>query len=578
MKKKRTIQAWLMVLLSMVLMLTGCKQTQQPSAAESPTPEATAEPTVETASNDEIIILFTSDIHCGVKSGFGMVGLAQIKEMFKQNGYNVLLVDDGDAIQGDALGTLTKGQAIIDLMNAVHYDVAIPGNHEFDYGMDEFLALTKKAEFPYISCNFNKQGELLLEPYVIKEAAGKKIGFIGVTTPNTLTSSTPKSFMDEKGNYIYGFMQDKNGDLLINTIQENVDKVRAEGADYVILMGHMGNKETDEPYNFQTIIERTTGVDAFLDGHSHDTDQVTMNNKDGEPVVRSGCGTKMEGIGYLHISPKQETINGGLISWYNAESVPELFGLHNELSEPVKEVYDALEETLKVKVGETPFDLVIYDPEERTDKGDPVRIVRKRETNLSDLVSDSIRGETGAEIALINGGGIRDNIEAGDITYGDIMRIQPYSNQICISEITGQQILDCLEWGARNYPEECPGLMHPSGLTYEIDASVEPNISVDTEGLFVSVDGEYRVKNVKVDGKPLDLKQKYRVAGADFILKYKGDGFTMFSEEDVVLDQIKLDNQTTIDYLKNTLNGVVPEEYDDPYGQGRIIITGETED
>ena len=577
MKKKRTIQAWLMALLSMVLMLTSCKQTQ-PSAAESPTPEATAEPTAETASNDEIIILFTSDIHCGVKSGFGMVGLAQIKEMFKQNGYNVLLVDDGDAIQGDALGTLTKGQAIIDLMNAVHYDVAIPGNHEFDYGMDEFLALTKKAEFPYISCNFNKQGELLLEPYVIKEAAGKKIGFIGVTTPNTLTSSTPKSFMDEKGNYIYGFMQDKNGDLLINTIQENVDKVRAEGVDYVILMGHMGNKETDEPYNFQTIIERTTGVDAFLDGHSHDTDQVTMNNKDGEPVVRSGCGTKMEGIGYLHISPKQETINGGLISWYNAESVPELFGLHNEMSEPVKEVYDALEETLKVKVGETPFDLVIYDPEERTDKGDPVRIVRKRETNLSDLVSDSIRGETGAEIALINGGGIRDNIEAGDITYGDIMRIQPYSNQICISEITGQQILDCLEWGARNYPEECPGLMHPSGLTYEIDASVEPNISVDTEGLFVSVDGEYRVKNVKVDGKPLDLKQKYRVAGADFILKYQGDGFTMFSEEDVVLDQIKLDNQTTIDYLKNTLNGVVPEEYDDPYGQGRIIITGETED
>ena len=578
MKKKRTIQAGLMALLSMVLMLTGCKQTQQPSTAESPTPEATAEPTAETASNDEIIILFTSDIHCGVKSGFGMVGLAQIKEMFKQNGYNVLLVDDGDAIQGDALGTLTKGQAIIDLMNAIHYDVAIPGNHEFDYGMDEFFALTKKAEFPYISCNFNKQGELLLEPYVIKEAAGKKIGFIGVTTPNTLTSSTPKSFMDEKGNYVYGFMQDKNGDLLINTIQENVDKVRAEGADYVILMGHMGNRETDEPYNFQTIIERTTGVDAFLDGHSHDTDQVTMNNKDGEPVVRSGCGTKMEGIGYLHISPKQETIKGGLISWYNAESVPELFGLHNEMSEPVKEVYDALEETLKVKVGETPYNLVIYDPEERTDKGDPVRIVRKRETNLSDLVSDSIRGETGAEIALINGGGIRDNIEAGDITYGDIMRIQPYSNQICISEITGQQILDCLEWGARNYPEECPGLMHPSGLTYEIDASVEPNISVDTEGLFVSVDGEYRVKNVKVDGKPLDLKQKYRVAGADFILKYKGDGFAMFSEEDVVLDQIKLDNQTTIDYLKNTLNGVVPKEYDDPYGQGRIIITGETED
>ena len=558
-------------MLSIILMLTGCGKSQPVAEAETPTPEMTT----QTEQNGEIIILFTSDIHCGVKSGFGVIGLAQIREMFASNGNAVLLADDGDAVQGDALGTLTKGEAIIELMNALHYDVAIPGNHEFDYGMEEFINLTEKAEYPYISCNFNKQGELMLDPYVILEAAGKKIGFVGVTTPETLTSSSPASFMDENGNTVYGFMQDGTGDQLIDAIQENVDKARMDGADYVILMGHIGNEERSEPYNFQTIIERTSGFDAFIDGHSHDTDQVTMNNKEGKPVVRSACGTKLEGIGYIHISPENETIKGGVISWHNAETVPELFGLHNEMSEPVKEVYAALEGTLKVKVCESAYDLVIHDPTKKNEDGSPLRIVRTRETNLANLVADGIRTETGADIAIMNAAGIRDGLKAGDITYGDIMRVLPFSNQICVAEVTGQQLLDCLEWGARYCPEECNGLMHPSGMTYQIDVGVKSNVSVDTNGMFQSVDGEYRVKNVMVDGEPLDLKRTYTVAGSDYFLKYQGDGYMMFSPDQVVLDQVKLDNQTLIDYLKEELNGVIPEDYADPYGQGRMEIIGE---
>lgn len=572
MRNRRTLHAWMLVMLSAVLLITGCKQ-QKTDAAPEVTPAA--EETAEAQQNGDIYVLFTSDIHCGVQSGIGVIGLAQIRDQMRNSGKAVLLVDDGDAIQGEPLGTLTKGEAIIDLMNALEYDVAIPGNHDFDYGVDNFLKLTERAEFPYLSCNFNKEGELLLQPYLIREAAGKKIGFVGVTTPQTLTACNPKNFMDEDGKYIYGFLQDDTGDLLINAIQENVDKVREEGADYVILMGHIGNREEDAPYNFQTIIERTSGIDAFVDGHSHDTDQVTMNNKDGKPVVRSACGTKMEGVGYIHIQPEEKSINGGLMLWLNTETVPDMLGLHNELNEPVQKVYDALDQTLKVKIGETPFDLVINDPVLKKENGEPVRIVRTRETNLADFVADSILNGTDAELAIVNSGSVRDTISAGDITYGDIMRVTPFTSQICVSEVTGQQLLDALEWGARNYPGECPCLMQVSGMSYQIDSRIKSSISVDVDGQFVSVDGPYRVTNVMVGEKPLDLKQKYRIAGVEFFLKNKGDGCTMFSEDDIVLDQIEVDNHAVINYLKDKLNGTVPEEYADPYGQGRITIIGD---
>ena len=160
----------------------------------------------EISETGDIEILFTSDMHCGISQGFGVIGLEQVRETLEKQGIRTILCDDGDAIQGDVVGTLTKGSAIITLMNDLDYDVAIPGNHEFDYGMDNFMELTKQAEYPYISCNFNKKGELVFDPYIIKEVCGKKIAFIGVTTPKTLTSSSPANFIDENGETVYGFM------------------------------------------------------------------------------------------------------------------------------------------------------------------------------------------------------------------------------------------------------------------------------------------------------------------------------------------------------------------------------------
>lgn len=171
-----------------------------------------------TGLSQDLVVLFTSDVHCGVDQGFGYVGLKAVEMQKEAEGNHVLLVDDGDSIQGEPLGTMTTGQADIELMNEMGYDIAIPGNHEFDYGMDRFLELADMAQFPYISCNFNKEGELVFDPYIIKEIDDCKIAFVGVTTPKTLTSSTPKYFQDEEGNFIYGFFQDETGEGIYKAV------------------------------------------------------------------------------------------------------------------------------------------------------------------------------------------------------------------------------------------------------------------------------------------------------------------------------------------------------------------------
>ena len=468
------------------------------------------EPAKEPAdeASGDVVVLFTSDIHCGVDQNFTLAGLKQVQDTLEKWGTHTLLVDDGDAIQGEALGTITKGEAIINLMNAVGYDVAIPGNHEFDYGMDRFLELADMAEYPYISCNFNKEGEPVFDPYVILEAGGIKIGFVGVTTPETLTSSTPKYFQDDKGNYIYGFLQDETGQAVYDAVQSAVDAARADGADYVFVMGHVGNEAACEPWTYADIIANTTGIDAFMDGHSHDTDHVVMQNKSGEDVPRQACGTKLSGIGWVRISAEDGAVTTGLYSWANKDATaPELFGFDNEISEAISKETAGLKEELSKVVAVSEAPLTIYDPEATDENGQPIRIVRRAETNLGDLCADALRDQLGTDIALMNGGGVRASIEEGDITLNDIMKVQPYGNMESAVEATGQQILDALEWGARSVPEELGGFMQVSGLTYEIHTYIESSCTSDDNGMFTGVDGEYRVKNVMVGDEPLDLKK-----------------------------------------------------------------------
>ena len=520
----------------------------------------------------DVMVLFTSDVHCGIESNFGYAGLAMVRDAYKNAGYHVLLVDNGDSIQGEPVGTMTTGEANIKLMNAVGYDIATMGNHEFDYGMERFFELSKMANFPYVSCNFNKGGELQFAPYVIKEFDGVKIAFVGISTPKTLTSSTPKYFQDENGNFIYGFFEDETGEGLYNAVQKAVDDARAEGATFVVALAHLGNEDECRPFTYADVIANTTGINALLDGHSHDTNHVEMRNKARETVLRQGCGTKMEGIGYLKIAAKDGAMKAGVMMWNNDDfNATQLYQLDTDVTKAVAEATETLNVKLAEVVAKTDVELTINDPVAVTEDGKAVRIIRNAETNLGDLCADAYRYVSGADIAFVNGGGIRVSIKEGDITLNDILKVHPFGNALCVCEATGQQILDALEFGAKDVPGEFGGFLQVSGLTYEIHTSVPSSVKMDEKRMFVGVEGEYRVKNVMVGGEPLDLEKIYTLASHNYMLQGQGDGYTIFEDNVYTQESVMLDNQVLITYITEGLNGVVGADYANPYGQGRIV-------
>lgn len=526
----------------------------------------------------DVMVLFTSDVHCGIESNFGYAGLAMVRDAYKNAGYHVLLVDNGDSIQGEPVGTMTTGEANIKLMNAVGYDIATMGNHEFDYGMERFFELSKMANFPYVSCNFNKGGELQFAPYVIKEFDGVKIAFVGISTPKTLTSSTPKYFQDENGNFIYGFFEDETGEGLYNAVQKAVDDARAEGATFVVALAHLGNEDECRPFTYADVIANTTGINALLDGHSHDTNHVEMRNKARETVLRQGCGTKMEGIGYLKIAAKDGAMKAGVMMWNNDDfNATQLYQLDTDVTKAVAEATETLNAKLAEVVAKTDVELTINDPVAVTEDGKAVRIIRNAETNLGDLCADAYRYVSGADIAFVNGGGIRVSIKEGDITLNDILKVHPFGNALCVCEATGQQILDALEFGAKDVPGEFGGFLQVSGLTYEIHTYLPSTVKMDEKRMFVGVEGEYRVKNVMVGGEPLDLEKIYTLASHNYMLQGQGDGYTIFEDNVYTQESVMLDNQVLITYITEGLNGVVGADYANPYGQGRIVAV-ETKD
>ena len=512
-----------------------------------------------------VVILFTSDAHAGIDQGWGYTGVAAIRDGLAVNNH-VVLVDNGDAIQGETIGTLTNGKAVVELMNEVGYDVAVPGNHEFDYGMSNFLTLSGEvAQYPYISANFTYQDKPVFTPYVIKEFDGVKIAFVGATTPKTITSSTPAYFQDENGNFVYGFSQDDTGAKFYAAIQSAVDAARAEGAQYVIVCGHLGTEVSCEPYTSIDVIYNVSGIDALLDGHAHETmPSNVVKGKDGKEVVRAACGTKLANVGALTITPDGK-ITSELYTWQNSVSPTEVFGLKGNVADAVSAKIASLDEIRRTVVAFTENTLYINDPETN------VRIIRNAETNLGDLCADAYRALSGADVAFVNGGGVRAQIPAGNITLEQIYNVHPFGNIMCMVEVSGQQILDALEWGSRANPGETGSFLHVSGLTYEIHTYVPSAAQSDENGMFAGVTGEYRVKNVTIGGEPLDVNKTYTLASHNYMLKNSGDGYSMFKGANLLIDETLIDNQVLITYITVNLGGVVGEEYANPYGQGRII-------
>lgn len=526
-----------------------------------------------------VVILHTNDVHCGFEaddSTFGAADLAAYKARLESEGYDVILADAGDFVQGGVIGTLSNGEYPMQIMNELGYDVAIPGNHEFDFGMDNFLKLANEAKFPYISVNFTdlRTNEKPFSAYKIIEAGGLKIAFIGLTTPETPSSSTPTNFMDENGNYIYGFLGGDDGTALYTAVQDAINSAYADGADYVFAIGHMGDYVYDEKWSSRTVIEHTSGLSAFIDGHSHSVLEDFVEDKDGKSVPLASTGTKLENIGKITITDNEMTCELIEKSDYTVsadENTAENKAYRN-MTDFIAGINAQYGELIGTVVARTDVELTINDPE----TGE--RAVRSAETNLGDLCADAYRAATGAEIALVNGGGVRANIAVGDITYGNIIDVQPFGNSLCVVEATGQQILDCLEMGALHCPEEDGSFIQVSGLTYQINKSVPSSVKTDKDGNFIGIDGEYRVCNVFVGEKPLDLNKTYTVASHNYYLLSYGGGMTMFRDCKLVAKEIALDNQALIDYITENLGGTVGEKYSNPRGSGRIKVIDKASD
>ena len=521
----------------------------------------------DAAASNGVVILYTNDVHCAIDTNIGYAGVAAYEKAYEDAGYDVLLVDCGDAVQGAAVGTLSTGEYIVDIMNEVGYDVATIGNHEFDYGMDRFNELVEMAEYPYVSANFTDlEGNTILSPYAVLEAGGYSIAFVGASTPETFSKSTPTYFQDEEGNFIYSFCGGNDGADLYAAVQAAVDGARAEGADYVVVLSHLGTEASSVPFTSTDLIANTSGIDVVLDGHSHSVWEMEIEqNKDGEDVVMSSTGTQLTALGSLMIDAE-----GNLATQLHTETIFQ----DDETAAFIDGIEAQYADTLATVVATSDVDLTIYDPTETDADGNPIRLIRSQETNLGDLCADAYRAISGADIAFVNGGGIRDSIPAGDITYEQIIAVHPFGNALCVVEALPTVLWRVAdpEMSVRHVPDETGGFLQVSGLTFEVNMGVESSVVVDDADMFVEVAGDRRVQNVLVGGEPIDPEATYTLASHNYMLKSGGDGYTMFADNALLQDEVMLDNQVLINYITESLGGVVGEEYSDPYGQGRITF------
>ena len=587
----------LLLALSMALSLTVTAFAEDESAAGSEA--APAEETTETAGEETaaageteaaggVTVLYTNDIHTYITKDLTYSKVAAYKDSLE----NVLLVDAGDHIQGTAYGSMDKGATIAQLMNAAGYDLATLGNHEFDYGMDGCMAAIEAADFPYVSCNFYHEangvaGENVLDSYKVFEVGGVKIAFIGITTPESFTKSTPSYFQDENGNYIYGIAGGADGEALYTTVQNAIDAASAE-ADYVIALGHLGVDESSQPWTSREVIANTTGLDAFIDGHSHTTipmEEVT--DEGGNTVILTQTGSYLDAVGQMTIAA-DGTITTQLLTAENlAEVTPDA---------EVKAIEDAwvaeLDEQLGQVIGYSQVTLDNYDAEGN-------RLVRKQETNTGDFAADALyylfdEMDLDVDVAVMNGGGVRNEAVTGEISYQTCKAIHTFGNVACLQTVTGQQLLDALEWGAKDVTAdgsvENGGFLHVSGLRYTINTAIPSTVQQDDKGVWTGgPTGAYRVTNVEVLNnetgayEPLDLTAQYNLAGYNYTLRDLGDGFAMFDGAVNVLDYVSEDYMVLANYVESfpvdeaTGLPTIPadSQYAEVTGNGRITIVNE---
>ena len=551
-----------------------------------------------TGEKSEVTILYTNDVHTYIDKQapeLTYAAIAALKQSYQNAGKKVLLVDAGDHVQGTAYGSMDQGASIIELMNAAGYDAATPGNHEFDYGMDRAKELMRDADFLYLSCNWvDLRTNLRVLPEIkVFVRGGVRIAFVGITTPETFTKSTPAYFMNKaQTKYIYDILGGEDGQKLYSAVQKAVDKAKCL-ADVVIGLGHLGVDPSSSPWTSEEVIAHTTGFDAFIDGHSH----TVMENKQvadasGRLVTLTQTGSYFANVGEMTIAP-DGTISTRLVSTYDQEDV----AVAAEQAAWVNTVDDMLGE--KIAVADTKFYI--------TDPATGKRRIRSGETNLGDFVADGIYTyfneveQLHCDIAIMNGGGIRSDEDAGYWTFKTCKQVSPFGNVACLMSVTGKQIQDALEFAARfagAEGKENGGFLQVAGATYEIHTDIPNTVQTDDKNVWIgSATGTPRVQNVKIYDRhtgtyePLDPAKTYALAGMNYTLRNLGDGFAMFDGAELIKDYVSEDYLVMSTYAMtfggvdaeglphlSSANSVLAEypgyllDYENPYGAGRISI------
>lgn len=546
-------------------------QTETSETSETSAPSETA---AEPQKKKDIVILVTSDVHCCPQKNFGYAGLYRIREKFLKEGCEVMLVDDGDEIEGhgEFFGTVTRGEQVIELMNKMGYDVATPGNHDFNYGPERLIELAEKANYPYVSCNIMKDAKLVFQPYIIKEVAGKKLAFVGVTTPRTVGFYSSQSlFMNAKGKVNYYFNAGKKNSLLFTTVQTYTDKARAEGADYVFLLSHFGQaKKYDSWDEITTLIASTKGIDAVLDGHSHDAKKLEVPNADGQIISRIAMGSKLNRIGYVRISGEDGTIKTGIFSWNSSGvTASQLFGIKNEMGEEVDKAMAEYKDIFYGIIGVNKNPLFLTDPNKPDADGKPLRLITRTETNLGDFAADAFRAITGSDVAFVPADKFKASLPQGDISMRDLYLSLNASKTTITVSVTGQQILDALEWSVRKMPDPNSTFLQVSGVTFKVDTKVKSPCK-SKKGSLKEIKGERRVKDARIAGSPIDPEKKYTLTSYLGLIRSGNGGYNMFKKCKQVKKDGRLDFQILTDYVKNNLNGIIGDQYLNPAGSKRI--------
>ncbi len=503
-----------------------------------------------------VVVLFENDVHCAVE-GYAKLA-AQITGAELRTPF-VTVVSAGDFVQGDVTGSVTQGESIIDIMNRVGYDYVALGNHEFDFGMEQMQNLTQKLAAEEVCANFTDltTGKLNFRPYVMERYGNVGIAYLGLITPSTATSVSPKTFHDGEGNTVYGFHPDN----FYANAQYWIDEAIDEGADYVVVLSHLGDVKEGEYPTSEEFVGKTKGVDVVLDGHSHSViPGKVLNNAEGKPVLLASAGASFEFVGKLELSMEGE-FSVELLRTDTLESDPGVASYVEKVKEDVLVAGERI-------VGESAFGLAAVDSMGEW-------LVRDREMPVGNFCADAFREILGTDVGMINGGGIRDGIAAGKITYNNLMSVFPFGNTACVVSLTGAQLADVLEVAVRALPERSGSFMQVSGLRFKVDISVEPSLEFDNNSLFLRVKegAQRRVSQVEVkdrdSGKyvPVVPDKIYTVGGIDYnLIELGSDG--MFRYAKLLDDNLGQDVEILERYLHQILKGEIGKQYAAP--QGRI--------